>query len=255
MKNRELKDRSLFNSIASDYSKKDTTESTSIVRRFELVSCIKESLGQKNNIGRIVEIGCGIGAPAQYLHGMYDEYIGLDYSDEFVDIAKKLHADKDNVSFICQNIKDCNLDDSADVVLAVGVLHHIDDIDIALQAITKILKPGGIFIAIEPQSANPIISFTRWVRKKIDSSYSSDQIFFKKQELETLFSRNGFLDIGFAYKGFLSPPFGEVIMKPEALFVRLNRLLIFLDKTLDKILPKSLKFISWGCVISGKKIK
>ena len=163
-------------------------------------------------IGTLVEIACGVGASAKYLAGSYRRYVGVDYSPELVKNARDFHAGTPNVEFIVRNVKDLSPSDidNADCVLAVGALHHFTEIDVAMQRIRSIARKGAWFVAIEPQRGNPFIQGMRWVRTKIDSSYSDEQRFFSKNELEDLMKRHGFTDIAVEHKFYTSKPFGEV---------------------------------------------
>jgi len=73
-----------------------------------------------------LEIGCGVGATSSYLEGIYINYIGVDYSKEFIELANQ-HYSKVNVEYYCSNIKELKIDKELDLVLGIGVLHHISD--------------------------------------------------------------------------------------------------------------------------------
>ena len=91
----------------------------------------------------------------------------------------------------------------------------------------------------------------RWVRGKVDKGYSTEQIFFSEQELVSLFSRNGVDDLTIAFQGFLTPPFAQVILNPQALFTPLSRLAIQMDSWLHKHLRGPLQKLSFNIVLIG----
>ncbi len=82
-------DRELFDRIAKEYSKKDQVPSCRDARIYQLFTGMG-SLG-KEKIPVLLEIGCGIGASAEYLDGHFDTYIGIDYSEEQIRYAYEAH--------------------------------------------------------------------------------------------------------------------------------------------------------------------
>lgn len=247
----QLKDRELFNKIAEDYAGKDTVQSTAIVRKHRLIKCLGFLLEKKENIGTLFEIGCGVGAPSWHLDGLYDKYVGIDHSAALIKQAE-LRKKSSKVSFIAADLLNLKISLKADVIFADGVLHHITDLDMLMKSLKTVAAPGAYFVAREPHSMNPIVQFMRWTRKKIDPSYSKDQCFFKPSRLIDLLAKHDFEEISYKYIGFLSTPFGEVILKPQWLFLRLAKLTILIDSVFDNILPQFLKFLSWNMVVMAK---
>ena len=71
------------------------------------------------------------------------------------------------VSHIKGSALDVPLDSaSADIVGANAILHHVPDhLDKCISEVSRILKPGGLFLAQEPLAGNPPARWTRgWVR-------------------------------------------------------------------------------------------
>jgi len=247
---REEKDNLLFNTIAKKYGQKDIVPSSSIARKFQLESLVDFIRREFNRteFKTILEIGCGVGATSSYLEGKYINYIGVDYSKEFIELANQRYS-KVNVEYYCSNIKELKINKKLDLVLGIGVLHHISDIKKALDELRKLSTSNTIFAFIEPNSENFLIQFMRTVRKKMDSSYSDDQIYFKKKELEDLFIENGFNSVITKYEGYLSPPLAQVILRPQFLFKPISKLLIWLDFIIQKYFNSSL---SWNIMVVVK---
>lgn len=253
MEQRQAADRQLFDAISKNYAKKDLIESTSIVRKYKLMTALEFLLAGNKSLGTVLDIGCGAGAPGWYLEGFYDEYIGVDHSEKLIEQAD-MYKRNDRSRFIATDVTGINEDvigARADLVLAVGVLHHLTDPDALMRTLTKVAKPGSHFVAIEPHRMNPVVQVLRWFRKKVDSSYSSDQCFFKPRELIELLEKNGLENASYKYHGFLSTPFGEVILKPQWLFSNISKLTVSIDSFLDKILPRFLKAMSWCVIVQG----
>ena len=183
----EKEDQKLFGRIAEKYARKDYTKSSSIARRYQLMFAVMPVLKKLKPEITIVDIACGVGAPAKYLKGLYQSYIGIDYSEEMIRIAQSLYPDDKDVKFIASNIKDVErLNHQADLILAVGALHHMTEIDVVMESLKRIAKPGAYFVALEPQRGNPIVQLMRWLRGKIDRSYSESQRYFNRKELYDL---------------------------------------------------------------------
>ena len=249
---RERVDRDLFDRIASRYARKDIVASSSLARKHQLLAAIRPVLDQLPNLGTLVDIGCGVGAPARYLTGHYERYIGIDQSAEMIEAATAFNRGNLKAEFTAQNIKSRDLPQNvADVVLSDGALHHITELDEAMNALARIAKPGAFLVVREPQNGNPLLQTMRWIRGIVDASYSREQIFFSEAGLRELLSHN-VTDIAVEFQGFLSTPFAQVVMRPQFLSVPLCRAAISTDRWLDARLPAPLKKLSFNIIVIGR---
>lgn len=113
---------------------------------------------------RILDIGCGT---AEILPFLPDgvEYWGYDISQEYIDAAKKRFGERGH--FACRMLDRAELEKlpKFDAVIAVGVLHHLDD-PVATELFglaREALGEGGRVITIDPCLApgqNPV---ARWL--------------------------------------------------------------------------------------------
>lgn len=244
----EEKDRALFDRIATSYAQKDLRESSRIAREQRLRQTVK-TLG--GHLGHVLEVGCGAGFTARYLEGSYATYTGVDYSDELVHYARE-HNGGPGREFVCANIKDFSPAREFDVILMVGVLHHIPEAEEALADMRALLTPGGVVVANEPQRGNPAISALRWVRKRVDRNYSSDQIEFSEHELTDLFERSGYSVESFP-QGVFTTPFAETRPLPERMSRPLSRLATAVDPTLERLMAgRRARRLAWNVVVVGK---
>ncbi|MEH6630753.1 MAG: class I SAM-dependent methyltransferase [Halopseudomonas aestusnigri] len=97
----------------------------------------------------ILELGCGTGTTA-ITHSPFVKHIhAVDISSNMLKIAQN-KADKagiDNITFEHSTIEDLSVaDQSMDAVLAMSVLHLLEDKEAAIAKAHNILKPGGLFI-------------------------------------------------------------------------------------------------------------
>lgn len=99
---------------------------------------------------RVLEVGCGTGSTALLLAPHVGQMIATDISRNMISIANK-KADEGavrNVQFIADDVLGDGIPDGPyDAVLALNLLHLIEDPEAVLQRLHGLLKPGGIFIS------------------------------------------------------------------------------------------------------------
>jgi SAM-dependent methyltransferase len=250
---REASDRQLFDHIAGDYARKDLAPSSSRARESEILSAIQPLLDERPDLGTVVEIGCGVRAPAAYLNGHYERYVGIDQSEEMIKAAALFNQGNSRAEFIVSNIKSRDLPHNvADVVLSVGALHHMTHLEDVMDSLTRIAKPHALVVVIEPQDGNPLIQAMRFVRGVVDRAYSRQQVFFSERALLELLEDQGITVLSVDFQGFLTPPFAQVVIHPQVLSEPLSRLAILVDGWLGPRLPSFLKRLSFNVVITGR---
>jgi SAM-dependent methyltransferase len=250
---KEIRDRRLFNSIAAKYAKKDRARSSSLVRKYQLDIALEPLLERNSNLGTIIEIACGIGAPALYLMGHYDRYIGIDYSEQQIAAARQFNANNEKATFIAANIKSLDrISDKADLVLAIGALHHMTNHARVFNTLKNIAKPGAYFIAIEPNRGNTLIQLIRQTRAKLDKGYSGEQHYYLADELRDLIAAGGLTDITVVPEGYFSPPLAQVVINPQLLTAPISLWLVTIDKYLDKQNSRGLQNLSWNLVARAR---
>ncbi len=94
-----------------------------------------------------LEIGLGVGTVGQYLFESGARYTGLDLAQEPVSMMKTRIENFGSTSEACA-IRGNALslpfaDESLDVVVAIGSLHHTGDLAGAIEEVHRALKPGG----------------------------------------------------------------------------------------------------------------
>jgi len=98
-------------------------------------------------------------------------YLGIDVS-EAVDVALSRFNENDfSAGFMQADI--CNLpfpEESVDIILSEGVLHHTDSTKNALQGLSRLLKPGGRFMFYVYKKKGPVREYTDdYIREKLQS--------------------------------------------------------------------------------------
>jgi SAM-dependent methyltransferase len=100
---------------------------------------------------KVIDIGCG---PALVLQSLPDvEYIGLDIDPGYIAFARRTYGDKG--TFVVGNTRSVQGDSrfkDADIVIAITVLHHLDDQDAVhcIRFAYDALKVSGRFICLDP---------------------------------------------------------------------------------------------------------
>lgn len=250
---KETRDRRLFDSIAAEYARKDRVPSSSIARKYQLLCALKPLIESRKNLGTIIEIACGIGAPASYLDGMYDRYIGIDYSEQQIAAARMFNKENSKASFMTANIKSVGqVDSRADLVLAIGALHHMTDHAAVFDSLKKLAKPGAHFIAIEPNRGNALIQILRGIRSKLDKGYSAEQQYYIAEELYSLADKGGLIEISVTPQGYFSPPLAQIIIPPQLLTTPLSCLLVMIDRLMDNGKSSLFKKLSWNLIVRAQ---
>ncbi len=99
---------------------------------------------------RVVDIGCGVG---DVLKSLPDNFVrlGLSYSSNDLALARRNCGDK--ISFLKGSAFELPLrDSSADVVIMLEVLEHLQDESRALNEIARVLRPGAFLVISVPNA-------------------------------------------------------------------------------------------------------
>jgi len=124
---------------------------------------------------RVIDLGCGDGAYTVVLADSgATRVLGVDAADGAIAIATRRAGRRSNVSFKALSIYDLyTLQETFDVAVVRGVLHHLDRPDEAIQSIAKIAEH---IVIVEPNGFNPVVKIiekcSRYHREHGEKSYS-----------------------------------------------------------------------------------
>jgi cyclopropane fatty-acyl-phospholipid synthase-like methyltransferase len=111
---------------------------------------------------RILDIGCGPGTLVPYLP--QSGYFGFDLSAEYIEQAQKRFP---KAQFLCERVSKFALSrtQSFDLVVAVGIIHHLDDAEAKqlFQTAYDALKPGGRLVTVDGVFTKDQSPAARWL--------------------------------------------------------------------------------------------
>ncbi|MGC4893812.1 class I SAM-dependent methyltransferase [Micromonospora sp. DT31] len=120
---------------------------------------------------RLLEIGCGDGTYTMQLVDAFTQVEAVDIQRERLElfrdrlVADPVAAQKINVRELSVTELDYP-DESFDLVTAIEVVEHIDDLDTALRQVHRVLIPGGRFALTTPNRWFPFESHGFLIRGK-----------------------------------------------------------------------------------------
>ncbi|HWV86416.1 MAG TPA: class I SAM-dependent methyltransferase [Capillimicrobium sp.] len=112
---------------------------------------------------RVLDLGCGPGDALRVLPDV--DYLGVDLSAEYIESARRRYGERGRF-----RVADVCADDLAGegpfaVILAMGLLHHLDDDGVrrVLSEAAGLLGPDGRFVSIDPARAPGQHAIARWL--------------------------------------------------------------------------------------------
>jgi len=119
---------------------------------------------------RILEIGCGPGTIVSYLPP--SDYLGFDLSPKYIELARRRFP---KAHFVCERVSQFSLarEQSFDVVLALGIVHHLEDAEARqlFQIAHDALKPGGKLVTIDGVWSDGQSPVARWLLARDRGEY------------------------------------------------------------------------------------
>lgn len=190
-------------------------------RRVDMIfSAVKQLLNTKTDETiNLFEIGCGTGEYAQ-LYAKYPNcnVIATDICVPFVEYATTHYAGP-NLQFSQLDLTDSNAvmakypARSFDAVVGNGILHHMYySLEHVLPTLWHVLKPGGVFVFMEPNRYNPYIAsiFGVDVLRRM-AKLEPDEMAFTPTEISVHLDRAQFVDVAVEYRDFLVPVVPSVL--------------------------------------------
>ncbi len=123
---------------------------------------------------RILDIGCGTAEVLAFLPEVH--YVGYDLSESYIASARKRFGDRGR--FHCAHVDAVAMGDQRfDIVLGMGILHHLDDKDCQtfLNTARNVLVPGGRLITSDPCFTTDQHPVARYLAKRDRGRFVRDR--------------------------------------------------------------------------------
>lgn len=110
---------------------------------------------------KILEVGCGMGKFTLPLLKKGYNITGLDLSPILLQKLLEYNDNTFKIDLIASDILEvpAELNGQFDKVIGFFTLHHFLNLEIYLQAMSRVLKPGGTIVFLEPNAYNPLYYF------------------------------------------------------------------------------------------------
>lgn len=93
----------------------------------------------------VLEVGCGTGVMAEQINALPGiTLVATDFSPRFVELTAARGVDTRQADICYLPFADA----AFDVVFAGWMLHHVRDLERALNEVRRVLRPGGTFVAV-----------------------------------------------------------------------------------------------------------
>jgi len=172
----------LLNSI--EYWAMNNPLRTLIQKRYEAPRLRAVSKGKAT---AVLEIGCGQGVGAEIIHGLFnpDLYVGIDLDSRMIQRARRRGSELPNTTFEEGDASKLSFpDESFDLVVDFGIIHHIPNWQDALAEIHRILKVDGEFLFEELSAETWKRGIGRPLRRILEHPY--DRMFTTQQFISEL---------------------------------------------------------------------
>jgi SAM-dependent methyltransferase len=113
-----------------------------------------------SSIDVLLDVGCGTAYYWPLLAGRCRTLVGLELSPAMAATGRRHRSISGGQpgEVLCSDASRIPLDaGSVDVVLCIDALHHLDGLDGFLAESQRVLRPGGVLVAVEPNVWNPVV--------------------------------------------------------------------------------------------------
>lgn len=135
----------------------------------------------------ILEIGCGQGAGANIIYRLFDpeRYVGIDLDPKMIRRASRKWSGLRNAAFLEGDASNLAFgDDTFDLVVDFGIIHHIPNWTDALAEVHRTLKAGGEFLFEELSTETWKTGIGRPLKSILEHPY--DDMFSKPEFVKKL---------------------------------------------------------------------
>jgi ubiquinone/menaquinone biosynthesis C-methylase UbiE len=173
--------------------------------RRKIKQVLEGYLGNAPASSHVLDIGCGTGHFLKELSDRGFHCAGCDPSDEMLGYARRLNS---SMSFENASMERLPYQsDSFDIVIAIEVMRYIQNMDLALSEVHRVLKPGGqCLLTHAPKFSTSLYPLLNKLTSVVQIAKFSKvrQYFNSVRELRRLYEKAGFTDVQVVAR-FLGP--------------------------------------------------
>jgi SAM-dependent methyltransferase len=123
---------------------------------------------------RVLDLGCFSGNDLSvWIAERADEYVGMDLSEQAIaQLREKLEAAAPKAraeAFAGDFLQNGFPAQHFDVIYAHSVLHHFENLDCVLEEMERVLRPGGMVVAVDPLATEPLNRLVRALYRPFQS--------------------------------------------------------------------------------------
>lgn len=128
-------------------------------RHQEVLSLLEKPLSQ---VRSVVELGCGPGKFLADIARLYPDvsFTGIDTDARMIEHASRTYR-MPNLAYALRDVSREKTDLVCQLLFSIDVIHHVHDFPAFFQAVHRMLSPGGIWLAIEPNIYHPYIYYSQ----------------------------------------------------------------------------------------------
>ncbi|MEO0938003.1 MAG: methyltransferase domain-containing protein [Pseudomonadota bacterium] len=153
-----MRGKGLWNLMARRYARQAIADEAAYQRKLEMTQAhLRPDM-------RVLELGCGTGSTALAHAPFVSQIEATDYAQNMIDIAKEKRAAAGvgNVRFSVGSAEAPDFAPASfDAVLALNLLHLLEEPEAAIASCRKLLRPGGVFVT----STFPLADRAAWLRR------------------------------------------------------------------------------------------
>ncbi|TSC96018.1 MAG: putative methyl transferase [Parcubacteria group bacterium Athens1014_10] len=96
---------------------------------------------------KVLDAGCGMGRNSYWLlkYGA-KEVVGFDFDQRSIAAARKNLSSFSNVKIEFRSIYNLPLENEFDIAFCIGVIHHLENPQLAIKNLIKAVRPGGLIL-------------------------------------------------------------------------------------------------------------
>jgi len=148
------------------------------------LDALQQVLKPKGSGESLLDVGGGTGYLASCVADRYARVVVADLSSGMLKVARSRKLETVEASALALPFKDAEFD----VVLCTDALHHIKQIERALDEMCRVLKPGGTLVIHEFD----LKGWKGFIFYWFERLFVDDSVFITPEELQALLEKNGF---------------------------------------------------------------